>query len=110
MFTLNGMTIVQTFFTISGFLLTVQFLDMTNSFKKKVNFSYIFYAILYRFIRLSPVYAFMIFFDATWLIRMNEGPGWKRIAESERYFCRKNWWTNLLYLNNYVNVPETVSI
>lgn len=102
------MTIVQTFFTISGFLLTLQFIDATSNFKKPFNANYFWYAVFYRYIRLTPVYLFMILFDATWLIRMNNGPAWKRIAESERYFCRNNWWTNLLYINNYVNVPETV--
>ncbi|XP_063697875.1 nose resistant to fluoxetine protein 6-like [Culicoides brevitarsis] len=105
---LNGMTVVQTFFTISGFLLTVQFVEMTQQFKRQNwNPSYFWIAIFYRYIRLTPVYALMVLFDATWLVRTNSGPGWKRTAWIERSYCRRNWWTNLLYINNYVNVPET---
>lgn len=105
---LNGMTMVQTFFTISGFLLTVQFVEMTQQFKRKNwDVSYFWIAIVYRYIRLTPVYALMVLFDATWLVHTNSGPGWKRNAWIERSYCRRNWWTNLLYINNYVNVPET---
>lgn len=108
MLMLNGMTLVQTFFTISGFLLSVQFVEMTQNLnKKRWDFNYFWVAMIYRYVRLTPVYAMMVLFDATWLIKFNEGPGWKRVAEVERSYCRRNWWTNLLYINNYVNVPET---
>lgn len=54
------------------------------------------------FFRLTPVYAFLIFFSATWLTRMGDGPFWKNYTEIEYTFCRRNWWINLLYINNYI--------
>lgn len=58
--------------------------------------------------RLTPAYAFILLLHATWLPKLQDGPLWPRGAEVERNFCRRNWWTNLLYVNNYVNADEPV--
>ncbi|XP_052873708.1 nose resistant to fluoxetine protein 6-like [Anopheles cruzii] len=103
----NGITVVQIFFTISGFLLAVQFADLVERSGQRIfgwrNFGQ---SILYRYLRLTPVYGFMMLLDATWLIRLQDGPIWKRIVETERTFCRSNWWANVLYVNNYVTVSQ----
>lgn len=52
---------------------------------------------------MTPLYAFVIFFSATWYTRLGDGPVWKQMTEIEYTFCRRNWWTNLLYINNYIN-------
>lgn len=41
---------------------------------------------------------------------MGDGPLWKLIVYPEAEFCRKNWWTNLLFINNYVHSNEMVII
>lgn len=104
MIQVNGMNVVQTFFAIGGFLMGVQFFALTE--KRKFNFSYFWVAMLYRYIRLTPVYAMVMFFDATWLYKSDMGPFWKTTTETEKSFCRRNWWTNLLYINNYVNPSQ----
>lgn len=53
------------------------------------------------FYRITPTYAFVIFFSVTFLNRLGDGPIWKTFAEREESFCRQNWWINLIYLNNY---------
>ncbi|XP_065086708.1 nose resistant to fluoxetine protein 6-like [Ochlerotatus camptorhynchus] len=101
----NGITVIQTYFTISGFLLAVQFADYCDrnkSFTVKDFFS----SIVYRYMRLVPLYLFMILLDATWLFKLQDGPLWKRVSETERTFCRNNWWANLLFVNNYFTVDE----
>lgn len=50
----------------------------------------------------------MVMFDATYLSKVEEGPLFRRGAEAGRSFCRKNWWTNLLFINNYVGTQEPV--
>ncbi|XP_061496527.1 O-acyltransferase like protein-like, partial [Anopheles gambiae] len=55
---------------------------------------------------LTPVYAFVILLHATWLLKLQTGPLWRWGAETEQTFCRRNWWTNLLYINNYVHADE----
>uniref|UniRef100_A0A1Y9J0F2 Acyltransferase 3 domain-containing protein n=1 Tax=Anopheles quadriannulatus TaxID=34691 RepID=A0A1Y9J0F2_ANOQN len=101
----NGITVVQTYFTVSGFLLAVHFVDFAEKQRRFRCWDYL-QSIVYRFLRLTPVYAFMLLLDATWLIRLQDGPIWKRVAETERTYCRTNWWANVLYVNNYVTVSE----
>jgi hypothetical protein len=59
--------------------------------------------------RLTPVYAAVVAFGAIWYIHMSEGPMWNSIVGSEAENCRRHWWINLLYLNNYYKVEEMVS-
>lgn len=56
------------------------------------------------------MYAFVIFYHATFFKYFGEGPMWKPIVEPEVQDCRDNWWTNILYINNYVNVDHMVSV
>lgn len=41
---------------------------------------------------------------------MNDGPYWKSIIYKEAERCQKNWWTNFLFINNYINTDEQVNI
>ncbi|XP_056635161.1 nose resistant to fluoxetine protein 6-like isoform X1 [Diorhabda sublineata] len=34
------------------------------------------------------------------------GPMWKTIIHPEVEDCRQNWWTNILYISNYINVDK----
>ncbi|XP_055610840.1 nose resistant to fluoxetine protein 6-like [Uranotaenia lowii] len=102
---INGSQVVQTFFEMSGFLLSIHFFTSRESMKK-MSWWTVVAVVVYRFIRLTPAYAYVILLHATWLPKMQNGPMWPRGTSTERYFCRKNWWTNILYVNNYVNADE----
>jgi hypothetical protein len=52
----------------------------------------------------------MIGIHSTWLVRLSRGPFWDQIVGEEYRSCRENWWTNLLYINNYVNRKRMVII
>lgn len=41
---------------------------------------------------------------------MGDGPLWKLVIYPEAEFCRRNWWTNMLFINNYINSHEMVII
>lgn len=58
--------------------------------------------------RLTPAYFMMIGFYATLLDKISSGPYWNELVGSNKHFCRDNWWTNLLYLNNFINVERMV--
>ncbi|XP_053674392.1 nose resistant to fluoxetine protein 6-like [Anopheles nili] len=105
MLVFNGITVVQTYFTISGFLLAVHFIDLADR-QRSFGWGDFTRGILYRFFRLAPVYGFMVLLDASWLVRLQDGPIWRRVAETERTFCRRNWWANALFVNNYLTVSE----
>ncbi|XP_063709178.1 uncharacterized protein LOC134837721 [Culicoides brevitarsis] len=102
----NNMSTVQTFYLLSGFML---YIAAHETFKKgSFNVLNCCMAIIYRYVRLVPVLLVVILFEASFLYDMmvDDGGYWKFLAEPERGYCRKNWWTNLLMINNYVNPDE----
>nr|XP_002741292.1 PREDICTED: nose resistant to fluoxetine protein 6-like [Saccoglossus kowalevskii] len=56
------------------------------------------------FLRLTPVYMFIIFFSTYLLPYIGDGPyqAMNSVIEDP---CKTNWWTNLLYINNLVPWP-----
>ena len=101
MILINGGNFVQTFFFLSGFLNSILLLTFIE--KNQVNYvSVWFKAFFYRLIRFTPVLIFMVLLNATWLYRLDNGPFWDKIVYAERQACRANWWTNILFINNYV--------
>lgn len=129
----NGSNILQAFFAISGFLIAVQFMELRerNKFKTIFLWKAIFYRYLrwvarrgnerprvsgfertnsYLSFRFTPAYMFIVMFNATMLLKTTSGPVWPHYADNERSFCRWNWWTNLLYINNFVKAREPVNV
>merc|ERR1712117_950726 len=54
---------------------------------------------VHRYIRLTGVYAIILFFHATLLKYFATGPGSFGISMASEA-CQDSWWKNLLYLNN----------
>ncbi|XP_046394843.1 nose resistant to fluoxetine protein 6-like [Ischnura elegans] len=102
-FLINGMIIVDTFFLFGG-LLTTYFLLIELDKRKNLNFIKLF---ILRFVRLTPVYAVVVIFHATLFYKMGSGPLWDSKVGLERDRCINSWWTNLLYINNYVMNDKT---
>lgn len=99
----NGTLIVDTFFVIGGFLTFYYlFLELEDR-KGDINFIVIY---IYRILRITPVYMVVVAFYIYILPHLGEGPLWESIVWRESDRCRDNWWTNLLYLNNYINVDR----
>ncbi|KFB44409.1 AGAP005145-PA-like protein [Anopheles sinensis] len=103
---INGFQIVTTFFSISALLLVLFFMQKVEQTKKQVGVLEIFIISAARYVRLTPVYAFVMLFEATWVIRLGDGPLWQKGFESGRTYCRENWWANMLYINNYYKVDQ----
>jgi hypothetical protein len=51
---------------------------------------------------------FFLLFTMTFVYNLDSGPLWERINYAEVQFCRRNWWTNMLFLNNYISGDEKV--
>lgn len=45
---------------------------------------------------------------STWLIHLSNGPYWNKIIGTEYTNCRRNWWANILYINNYIDNENMV--
>ncbi|XP_030745923.1 nose resistant to fluoxetine protein 6-like [Sitophilus oryzae] len=94
----HGDLFVDSFFLLSGLLVAYGLLSQFD--KRMVNPGFI---VFLRYIRLTPIYAFVIFYYATVFDYTGNGPLWKIIAGADSNDCKQNWWINLLYLNNYIN-------
>ncbi|CAH0550012.1 unnamed protein product [Brassicogethes aeneus] len=101
MIIINGTYIIQSFFLISGWLLSYNFFLMFE--KRKFRLMYLPMVFVNRYIRLTPVFVVVLAFHCTWLVHLPRGPQWHKAVEWEHHYCRKNWWTNMLYVNNYVD-------
>ncbi|GFG32287.1 hypothetical protein Cfor_02684, partial [Coptotermes formosanus] len=98
----NASLATDTFLLLSGTLLADSFM---RGWDKKTSFNIATFYI-HRYLRLTPPYAFLIFFYATLLSHLGCGPLWQQWVGRNRDYCLANWWSNLLYINNYMNVPE----
>ncbi|XP_021933486.1 nose resistant to fluoxetine protein 6-like, partial [Zootermopsis nevadensis] len=98
----NGPVVVDGFFTLSGLLLSYSLLE-SQSKSKRISLAK---PVLVRFFRLTPSYMMLVFFHATLLHHMGSGPFWDVTVGREQRRCATNWWSNLLYINNYINVRE----
>ncbi|EFN84804.1 Nose resistant to fluoxetine protein 6, partial [Harpegnathos saltator] len=61
--------------------------------------------VIYIIYRLTPLYATIIGFYIWIFPLLGSGPFWDKVVE-ESANCAKNWWINLLYINNYVATSE----
>ncbi|VVC33309.1 Nose resistant-to-fluoxetine protein, N-terminal,Acyltransferase 3 [Cinara cedri] len=94
---------VEIFFVISGFL-TYLVIEKRLTSGKPLNFILL---LCNRLVRILPTYVFIIVIFTFVLPKMGDGPLWKLFIFPEAECCRKNWWTNILFINNYVNTHET---
>lgn len=61
-----------------------------------------------KYSRLMPVYGLMIAFHTFVFLHLADGPLWKKIAIQESDYCLRNWWSNVLFINNYVDADHPV--
>ena len=83
---------VDSFFLMSGLLVTYHTL-------RKMAFLYY----IHRFLRLTPVYAFVLFSYWFLTVHLADGPVWQKTIRKNSHFyqsCKRYWWTNFLYINN----------
>lgn len=55
------------------------------------------------------MYAIVIAFYCTMFLKIGTGPLWDEKVGAEVERCRESWWTNVLYINNYVEPQKLVS-
>ena len=105
----NAFFSVDTFFFLSGFLVTYGMLkkldalgiDSVSSFFRRFPLGKMY---LLRWLRLTPLYMIVLGFY-TWLMPyLYEGPNFRRLTSGAIDSCKANWWANLLYINNFYPV------
>jgi len=92
----NAFFAVDSFFFLSAVL--VAYLTLREMDRRNGRFPFLHFYI-HRYLRLTPTYAFVLFFAWALTSNMAYGPG---IAFSPSVMgdCSKVWWTNFLYINN----------
>ncbi|XP_039153839.1 uncharacterized protein LOC6724755 isoform X2 [Drosophila simulans] len=106
----NATFSVDSFFFISGLLVTMLYLkqDRKHSTETclfiKSCFSESLMMLLYRYLRLTPVYLFVVIFN-DFAVRQGLDTSVFQPAKIEHNTCRLYWWRNILYINNYF--PQT---
>jgi peptidoglycan/LPS O-acetylase OafA/YrhL len=99
-FVISGFYAVDVFFYMSGFMLCFGLQKYMN---RNINKFKVFgLALLNRYLRLLPLYLFILL-GVTYLIPfISDGPAYSKL-ELINIGCAKNFWHNLLYFNNLVN-------
>ncbi|CAH0581528.1 unnamed protein product [Chrysodeixis includens] len=96
---------VDTFFTLSGFLVVYTTAGKLTGMNLLKNI-HLFW--LNRLLRMFPLLATVVLWEATYLNHMSDGPYWAAVANRVEV-CRAGWWTTLLHIQNYAN-PSTMCI
>jgi hypothetical protein len=90
---------VDTFFFLSGFLLVFLVFPKFRAVKGKINILKVY---LHRYLRLTPVYAVVVFIFHKLFYYLGDGPLWGGIQTGDvRSHCDSYWWTHYLYINNF---------
>ena len=90
---------VDSFFFMSGVL--ASYLTLIEMQKLEGRFPVLTYY-LHRYLRLTMVYAFILFFFWTLIVHLGNGPMWRATFGNDlQKNCQKYWWTNILYINNF---------
>ncbi|XP_039305525.1 nose resistant to fluoxetine protein 6 isoform X2 [Solenopsis invicta] len=101
----NAFLSVDTFFCLSGFLLTYTYLKYKTEKEWNKSFNYgeklkeFFVNVIRRFIRLTPPYMVMlgiVQLNSAWYDKTSQFYAQEKSHET----CAKYWWRNLLYINN----------
>lgn len=95
----SGTLSVDTFFLLSGFLMSYLTMKQLDKSKGKINPLMLY---LHRYIRLTPAYGLIMLVLSTVILHFGSGPMWSMFTvQSDN--CAENWWANLLYINNFID-------
>ncbi|EDS32001.1 conserved hypothetical protein [Culex quinquefasciatus] len=94
---------VDVFFAISGLLVAVQFVKVTNG--KPFAGKMFWLGLVNRYLRSLPVYLVVLLHSVS-VYDLLESPSAYRIVATRRIMCRAKWWINLLFINNYYQPEE----
>ncbi|CAG5115319.1 unnamed protein product, partial [Candidula unifasciata] len=97
----NAFVSVDTFFTLSGLLTAYLTLNEIKKSGWKINWPLFYF---HRFWRLTPPYMLTLLAVTGLQQYLGSGPLWPTQEPGDKENCENNWWTNLLYINNLVDV------
>ncbi|XP_049698840.2 O-acyltransferase like protein [Helicoverpa armigera] len=102
----NGTSIVQTFMLISSFLLAYNLLLQSDNPKKQLSITMLPRCLMHRIARISPLYLFVLGAATSWWAQGGAGPLWPPLMLAEVARCRHKWWTQALFLDNFLQTHD----
>ncbi|XP_031622733.1 nose resistant to fluoxetine protein 6-like isoform X2 [Contarinia nasturtii] len=93
-----GLQAVDTFFVLSGLLLSIGILKKFKNGRINVPLLY-----FHRYIRLTPLLGVTILVIISPFRFTGSGPLWSSVYRKFSIDCEQFWWTNLIYAQNYMN-------
>ena len=101
---LNASLAVETFFFISGLVITLSvFRRLSRSPRLSASEWVWFY--VQRLVRMTPAVMLVIAIVLS-AYQMSDGPLWREIIYPSAERCRKNWWIHLLHISNFFDVSR----
>ncbi|XP_042912013.1 nose resistant to fluoxetine protein 6-like [Parasteatoda tepidariorum] len=100
----NGTFAVDTFFFMSGLLVCYAGIKTLETAKKKWSWMLVFY--VHRYVRLAPLMMAVVFNCAFLLRYFSSGPNWLNSIVMYDAWCRKQWWVNALFIQDFYNTNE----
>lgn len=97
-FTHNAFISVDSFFFLSGLLLSWIGMKEIEKRKGRINVPLMY---LHRYVRLTPMIAFIMLFVMSLLKFFGDGPLYDMYMQRVSFKCESTWWMNLLYIQNY---------
>ncbi|XP_029656584.2 nose resistant to fluoxetine protein 6 [Octopus sinensis] len=94
----NALVSVDSFFLLSGLLVSYSTLRAMKANGGKMNW---FYFYIHRFWRLTPPYMLLMMLYIPLFRYMGHGPFWPPQG-LEKDFCKNSWYYNLFYINNFM--------
>ncbi|OQV23105.1 putative Nose resistant to fluoxetine protein 6 [Hypsibius exemplaris] len=98
----------DTFLLISGLVLTYTILGRLERNGGRLNWAWLY---IRRYLRLTPMYAVLLLGFVFLVPHVVDGPFpllvGQDIGRNPILFCKQYWWTNMLYINNFVPLDTT---
>lgn len=101
----NAFFSVDSFFLLSGMLTAYLFMKEVARNNRKITLGFLFKYYVHRIWRITPPYMIMIMISACLTKYLGSGPFFPPNGFEINY-CSNSWWTNLLYVNNFVNLDQ----
>lgn len=105
MFVQQSVMSVDTFFLLSGFLLAWTCFREIERKKGKLNAALMFF---HRVVRTLPLKVVLVFLVVSVFRYFGSGPFWDTYSKPLQFYCEKNWWKTMLFIQNYAQPEEMV--
>jgi len=99
---INSTFCVDTFLFTSGLLVSFNFYKAMQKTNGTFNLAQHY---LHRYLRITPAYAMVLAYVTSFYPVIGRGP-LSSTFNQEPKNCKQNWWTNLLYINNFVGTGK----